>query len=157
MLDASTAKRYAGAWASKVGADTRDLREAGGDFFGMLGSLGFEYVAAERTLIVRGYVFARSASFNSKPDLLPWLNRIAAEHPASVSNGVFEARAPRWEADKEPSLFLRIENKDGSLSDKAVVSRLERLRDDALVWDRTKLTEALDGLVRQRRNLAPKR
>ena len=151
MLDGTTARKYAAAWARKVGANTSDLKEAGSDFFGLLGSLGFEYVAKEQTLIVRGYVFAYSASFNAKPDLLPWLNRIAAEEPASVSNGVFESRTPRWEPEKEPSLFLRIDIKDGSQPESAVVSRLLKFRDDAMLWDRTKLTEALDGLVRHRR------
>jgi hypothetical protein len=153
MLDRATAQKYATAWAKKVGANTGDLKEAGGDFFGLLGSLGFEYLAKEQRLAVRGYVFAYSTAFNSKADLLPWLNQIAAEQPASVSNGLFESLTPRWEPEKEPSLFLRIDFKDGSMSDSAAVSRLLKFRDDVVLWDRSKLTEALDGLVKHRRQL----
>lgn len=152
MLDETTARKYAAAWARKTGATLQDLKpDDNGGFFGQLGSLGFDYSAGEHLLRVRGYVFPYSASFISKPDLLPWLNRIAAEKPDTVSGGVFEACTPRWEPGKEPSLFLRIDIRDGSQPEAALLARLLKFREDTMVWSRTRLTEALDGLVKQRR------
>ena len=152
MLNEATARKYAAAWANKVHANLQDLKLGeGGDFFGELGSLGFEYVARESTLVVRAYIFPNAASLTANTDMLPWLNRIAAENPDSVSHGVFEiCRAP-WEPDKEPSLFLRIDLKEGNLSDSDVISRLEKLREDAMIWRRNKLTKALGDMVRKQR------
>jgi hypothetical protein len=45
---------------------------------------------------------------------LPWLDRIAAEDPHSVSGGVFAITTARREPDEEPTLFLRIKIKDAS-------------------------------------------
>lgn len=152
MLDNARALKYTTAWARKVGANSRDLQEAPpADFFGQLGSLGFDYSATQKTLVVRAYLFPYSTSFTSKPDLLPWLNRIASQHPDWVSKGVFETCTPRWEPDKDPSLFLRIDLSDGSQAESAVIAGLLKLREDAVLWQRVKLTEALDGLVRHRR------
>jgi hypothetical protein len=58
---------------------------------------------------------------------------------------------PRWEPDKQPSLFLRIDLKDGSKSESEVVSQLLKFRENSVVWSNNKLTEALNGLVRKRR------
>ena len=152
MLNRATAWKYVSAWAKKVGANVQDLKQGeGGDFFGQLGSLGFDYLAKENMLVVRAYMFAYSASFTSKEDLLPWMNRIATEDPNSVSHGTFETCKPRWELDKEPSLFLRIDMQDGSQSESDVISRLVNFRENSLLWRRNKLTVALDGLVRKRR------
>ena len=152
MLNEAIAHKYANAWATKVHANLQDLKPGpDGDFYGQLGSLGFDYRDRENTLVVRAYIFPYSASFTAKPDLLPWLNRIATEDPDSVSHGVFEVCTPRWEPERQPSLFLRIDLKDGSQPDSAVVSRLEKFRENSVVWSNTKLTEALDGLVRKRR------
>ena len=137
MLDETTARRYATAWAKKVSADMQDLQQGpGGDFFGELGSLGFDYSAKERVLAVRAYIFAYSAEFAAQPDIVPWLNKIAAEKPDTVSYGVFESCVPRWEPDKEPSLFLRIDLKDGSERDSAVLARLIGFRENAMVKKR---------------------
>ncbi|HXM45784.1 MAG TPA: hypothetical protein VN924_31400 [Bryobacteraceae bacterium] len=152
MLDNATARKYTAAWARKVGANPRDLQEAPpADFFGRLGSLGFDYSAAQKRLAVRAYLFPYSASFTSGHDLLPWLNGIGSQHPDWVSSGVFETCTPRWEPDKEPSLFLRVDLHDGSQGDSAVIARLLKLREDAMLWRRVKLTEALDSLVRHER------
>lgn len=153
VLEANIAKRYIAAWAREVRADANKVEESGGDFFGRVGSLGFEYLAGRKVLVVRGYVFPYSASFNAKPDLLPWLNQIAKDEPEPVRGGSFESLTPRWEPGKEPSLLLRIEVKDPALTDKQFVSQMLAFRDTALMWDRTKLTKALDGLVRHRRQL----
>jgi hypothetical protein len=151
MLDEVTARKYTEIWARKVRADLRDLKQSeNGDFFGQLGSLCFEYLATEGVLVVRAYIFPYSASFTAKEDLLPWLNRIAAEDPGSVSHGVFETYKARWEPEKEPSLFLRIELHDKQ-PESEVIARFVKLREDSMVWRRAKLTEALDGLVRKRR------
>lgn len=150
VLNEVTARKYASAWAKKVGANIDDLaRRDEGDFFGQLGSLGFEYLARENTLVVRAYIFPRSTSFTSQPKLLPLLNRIAAEDPDSVSNGKFEVCKAPWEPDKQPSLFLRIDLKDGSQSESSVISRLVKLREDAMLWHRAKLTEVLDDLAKK--------
>jgi hypothetical protein len=152
MLNQVTARKYASAWANKVHADLKGLTDGqDGDFYGQLGSLGFDYQAKEAALAVRAYIFPYSTSFTSKPDLLPWLNGIAAQDPASVSHGIFEVCTPRWELQKQPSLFLRIDIRDGSQSEGDVVSRLLKFREDSVVWSNTKLTQALDGLVRKRR------
>jgi hypothetical protein len=152
MLNEATARTYTAAWAKKVHADVKDLKDGeGGDFFGQLGSLGFDYSSKEHTLTARAYIFPYSASFTSKQDLLPWLNQIATEDPASVSHGVFEVCVPRWELGKEPSLMLRIDFADGSEDGSNVVSRLMELRNDSVAWRMTRLTKALDGLVRKRR------
>jgi hypothetical protein len=152
MLNEATARKYAAAWANKVHANLQDLKPgSGGDFFGQLGSLGFDYLARESTLAVRAYIFAYDAEVTSQPDLLPWLNRVAAQDPESVSHGVFETGTPRWEPDKPPSLFLRIDLRDGSQSESDVLSRLMKLREDALIWRRNKLTKVMGDLVRQQR------
>lgn len=154
MLDTITAHKYAAAWAKKVRAETdfQNLRQAPeGDFFGKLGSLGFDYSAKDHMLAVRSYLFAYSASFNANPDLVAWLNRSAVEEPSSVSGAIFESCVPRWEPDKQPSLFLRINITDGNLSDSAVVAKLILFRDNGVLWSRSKLTKAIDSLVRNQR------
>ena len=72
MLNEVTARKYATAWANKVHASLQDLKQSeGGGFFGLLGSLGFEYLPKESTLAVRAYIFPRDAEFkveiNHKP------------------------------------------------------------------------------------------
>lgn len=152
MLDREVAWSYAAAWAKEVRADLKNLKLGKGrDFFGQLGSLGFDYLADEGMLVVRAYLFPYSASFTSKEDLLPWLNQIAAEDPDSVSHGTFETCTPRWEPDKEPSLFLRMEIREGSRPTPELISRLIQFRADSVVWSNYRLTKALDGLVRKRR------
>lgn len=152
MLDGETARKYAAAWAKKVHADLQDLKRGpGADFFGQLGSLGFDYSAEQRTLAVRAYIFPYDAEVASQPDLLPWLNRYAASDPDSVARGVFETGTPRWEPDKPPSLFLRIELRDGTQSESAVLSQLVKLREDAMIWSHSKLTEVMGELVKQQR------
>jgi len=151
-LTENIARNYAAAWARKVHADIGDLKSMPDDgFAGMLGSLGFKYLPQAQILAVRAYIFPYSAKMTSKPDLLPWLNDIAARDPDGVSHGVFETIVGPWEPDKEPSLFLRIDLSDGSQSTSAVLARLVKLREDSVVWSHAKLTDALDGLVRKRR------
>jgi hypothetical protein len=107
MLDEATARKHAVAWADKVHANLQDLKQSEGNaFFGLLGSLGFEYLPKEGTLAVRAYIFPRDAKLTGKPDLLPFLNKLAAEDPESVSHGTFETCKAPWEPDKQPSLFL---------------------------------------------------
>src|SRR5215831_2429991 len=145
------ARKYAAAWASKVHADIGDLKpEPDGGFAGMLGSLGFQYFPQAQILAVRAYIFPRDAEMMGKPDLLPWLNAIAARDPDAASHGVFETAVGPWEPDKEPSLFLRIDLSDGSQSTSAVLARLVKLREDSVVWSHAKLTDALDGLRKRR-------
>ena len=152
MVDEKTARRFAEVWANKVRANVKDIKEgSGGDFFGQLGSLGFDYYAKTGVLTVRAYVFPYSTTLNSRPDLLPWLNRIIEKEKAPAFDGVFEICIPRWELDKDPSLFLRIDIKDGSEKESAVVSRLIKLRENSVLWRRAKLTEALDSLVKKNR------
>jgi hypothetical protein len=151
-MNEATARRNAAAWAKEVGANLQNLKQGeDGDFFGQLGSLGFDYFAKEGSLVVRAYLFPYSASFTSKEDLLPWLNRIAADEPNSVAYGTFETCKPRWEPDQEPSLFLRIDMQDGSQPESEVIRRLLKFRESSMIWSNTKLTQALDGLVRKRR------
>lgn len=152
MLNEATARKYVAAWATKVHADLKDLKNGqGGDFYGRLGSLGFDYLAKDNMLVVRAYIFPYSASFTAKQDLLPWLNDLARADSDSVSHGMFETCIPRWEPDREPSLFLRIDLTDGMQSESGVIARLVKFREDSMVWSNTKLGEALDGLVRKRR------
>jgi hypothetical protein len=154
MLTETTARSYVDAWAQKVNRGRQDLTpRAGGGFFGMVGSLGFEFLPAENTLAVRAYIFPRDAEFTGHPELLPMLNKIAAEDPKGASYGTFETLKAPWEAEKEPSLFLRIDLKDGSQSKSAVLSRLTKLREDAMVWRNDKLTKALDAQGKEKRRL----
>lgn len=155
-LDEVVARQYVKAWAKKVSAqnDEKNLMADGkGGFYGKVGSLGFEYNSKSKMLIVRFYVFPYSDSFNTKSDLLPWLNDIAIKEPESVSGGYFESTKPAWELDQEASLFLRMDIKDGSAQDSTFVSRIEKLRTAGMVWSRSKLTDALDSLVKKRRGI----
>lgn len=158
--DENTAREYVTAWAKKVSAedDFAELRSEGsGDFFGQVGSLGFEYLKEKNALIVRAYVYPNDKEFTtSRDDLLPFLNQIAAKEPERVSQGVFEVTQARWEPDKEPSLFLRIEIRNANVSDVQLISRFTKLREDAFIWSRVHLTEALDQLVKERRRKAEK-
>lgn len=150
MVDEKTARRFAEVWSNKVRANVKDIKVgSGGDFFGQLGSLGFDYYAKAGVLTVRAYVFPYSTTLNSKPDLLPWLNRIIEEEKTPPFDGVFEVCVPRWELDKDPSLFLRIDIKDGSEKESVVISRLLKLRENSVLWQRAKFTEALAGLVKK--------
>ena len=151
-LTENIARNYAAAWARKVHADIGDLKSMpDGGFAGMLGSLGFQYFPQAPILAVRAYIFPHDAEVTRAPDLLPWLNDIAAHDPDGVSHGVFETVVGLWEPDKEPSLFLRIDLSDGSQSTSAVLARLVKLREDSVVWRRTKLTEAMGELVKKER------
>ena len=151
-LDESNARRYAESWARKVGATINKLKQGQeGDFFGQLGSLGFDYDAKKSVLTVRAYIFPYSTTLNSRPDLLPWLNGIIEQEKAPAFDGVFEVCVPRWEPDKDPSLFLRIDLKDGNEKKSAVMSRLIKLRENSVLWRRAKFTDALDGLVKKHR------
>jgi hypothetical protein len=151
MLDEVAARRYAVAWANKVHANIQDIKgNENGGFFGLLGSLGFEYLPKESVLAVRAYIFPRDAELTGKPDLLPFLNQIAVEEPESVSYGRFETCKAPWEPDKQPSLFLRIDIKEEGQTEAVVLSRLDKLRDDAMVWRRNKFTKALDTLRKKR-------
>src|SRR5262249_33611989 len=146
------ARNYAAAWARKAHGDIGDLKSMpDGGFAGMLGSLGFQYFPQAQILVVRAYIFPRDAEVTSQPDLLPWLNDIAARDPDAVSHGVFETIVGPWEPDKEPSLLLRIDLSDGSQSTSAVVARLVKLREDSVVWRRAKLTEVMGELVKKER------
>lgn len=152
MLDEQIARRYTAAWADRVGASLKDLHQGeNGSFFGQLGSLGFEYLPKQEILAVRAYILPRSRTLTSRADLLPWLNSIAATDPESVSHGIFEVCPAPWEPDKEPSLFLRIDIRDGREPESAVMSRFSKLREDGLIWRRTKLVQALDALEKTRR------
>jgi hypothetical protein len=152
MLDEARARQYAETWAKKAGDRMEQVKKGeGGDFFGPIGSLAFDYSAKDQALVVRAYLQPYSKAFCANPDVLPWLNRIAAEKPESVSRGVFETLTPRWEPEKQPSLFLRIDITDGSAKESAVLARLLKMRDDAMVWKGSKLTDALDAMVKAKR------
>lgn len=145
----ASALRYAAAWAGVVHADTATLTNTpDGDFYGQLGSVAFEYLAASHTLVARAVVAPFSGALARRPDVIAELKRIERAEPQTVALAAFDYVLGRWQSRHEPALYLRYDFSRQSLSEHEFVEKMKVLRDTAYLWNRNKFTEVLDRLNR---------
>ncbi|MEO8637341.1 MAG: hypothetical protein ABI430_00370 [Candidatus Taylorbacteria bacterium] len=159
-LDQAAALRYVMAWSDKVHGKPEELTKSeNGDFYGTLDtSIAFEYLQDQHMLIARAVVDPFGALLLKREDIMKELHAIEQYDPQSVYNAKFELLLGKWQLRQEPSLYLRLEFIDQSLSKQEFLTKMRELRDTAFVWNQTYFGEVVDGanFVSKGQNMALK-
>ncbi|MEO8637339.1 MAG: hypothetical protein ABI430_00360 [Candidatus Taylorbacteria bacterium] len=147
-LDQAAALRYVMAWSDKVHGKPEELTKSeNGDFYGTLDtSIAFEYLQDQHMLIARAVVDPFGALLLKREDIMKELHAIEQYDPQSVYNAKFELLLGKWQLRQEPSLYLRLEIIDQSLSKQEFLTKMKELGDTAFEWNRVYFNRVVDGL-----------
>jgi len=151
-MDSATAYKLVSDWARAEREDTRGIsRQANGDFYGKVATLGFQFDNANQNLAVRGLVLPDTARLVKYKDVMQELERIAREEPERVFHAQFDLVRPPWDVgDDNPTLYLRRDYKTVGQGEASLFEQWRKLREIAYLWLRTYFREAVDPVVQRR-------